>query len=348
MQRNSPWRPQRSALIAAIYLITLLIIGTIGFSLLSGSSLLDALYMTVTTITTVGYGEIVPLNAAGRIFAMLIILGGVGLVYYSLTALGAFLVLGDWQNRLRYRRRKHMIDHLKGHTIVCGYGRVGRHVVRELMREKMPYVIIEMDPEKAARLESQGHLVVSGNAADERRLQEAGIAHASHLIACASSDAENVFITLTAKGIRPDLHIVARANYEESIPKLMRAGADRVIEPYTISGRRMVSVITRPDVADFLDEVMHSEDLELWLEQIVVGEGSPLIGRPMSQSELSDAHGVVLLAYTDPATGKRMQPQSHKTFDRGMRLIVIGTEEKLHAFSELAHNRVHLRRRRRA
>ncbi len=346
MRRNSTWQPRRSALLAAIYLAVLLTVGTIGFSLLSGASLLDALYMTVTTITTVGYGEIIPLNNAGRIFAMFIILGGVGLVYYSLTALGAFLVLGDWQNELRARRRRSMIEHLKKHTIVCGYGRVGRHVVHELIREKMPYVIIEMDAEKAARLEAQGHLVVSGNAADERRLQEAGITQASHLIACASSDAENVFITLTARGMRPDLYIIARANYEESIPKLIRAGANRVVEPYTISGRRMVSVIIRPDVADFLDEVMHSEDLELWLEQITIGEGSPLIGQLMSQSELNDAHGIALLAYTDPATGKRMRLQSSAAFERGMRLIVIGTEEKLRAFNELARNHLHLRRRR--
>lgn len=229
-----------------------------------------------------------------------------------------------------------MLSRMKNHTIVCGYGRVGRHVATELKREGMSLVIIDKDPQRVKNAEQAGFLAIPGNAANESQLIAAGIQQARHLVAAVSSDAENVFIVLTARGLQPDLHIVARANYEDSEPKLVKAGANRVITPYSITGRRMVSLLVRPDVADFLDEVMHSSGLELFLEQVMIRPGSPLAGQTLWEVQLRSTTGVTVLACKPPSGGLITAPKPEMILQPQMLLIVLGTQDQLRALETMA------------
>ena len=329
-------QPARPLLAALLILLSLLIVGTAGYRYLEGMSVLDSLYMTVTTITTVGFGEVKPLSPAGRVFTMGLIFGGVGLAAFVANMILTAIVFGDLRGTLQVERRRQMLSRMKNHTIVCGYGRVGRHVATELKREGMSLVIIDKDPQRVKNAEQAGFLAIPGNAANESQLIAAGIQQARHLVAAVSSDAENVFIVLTARGLQPDLHIVARANYEDSEPKLVKAGANRVITPYSITGRRMVSLLVRPDVADFLDEVMHSSGLELFLEQVMIRPGSPLAGQTLWEVQLRSTTGVTVLACKPPSGGLITAPKPEMILQPQMLLIVLGTQDQLRALETMA------------
>ena len=277
-------------------LVVLPAIGVAGYHWLEGWSVLDALYMTVTTLSTVGFGEVHPLSPAGRIFTMGLIAGGGVFAAYALSNLAHFFFSGEWRAHWENKRRLHMLNQLSNHVIVCGYGRVGRNVVEELKAEGLPFVVLDLSADKTARVEESGHLAVHGDAAHESKLKEAGIDRARGLVAAAKSDAENVFIVLTARSLRPDLSIVARADVEESEPKLPRAGANRVILPYHITGRRLVTMLVRPHVADFLDEVSHARGLELLLEQVQVVSSSPLAGQTLADVQSRHQPDLTLLA----------------------------------------------------
>ena len=228
------------------------------------------------------------------------------------------------------------MNKLTNHIIVCGYGRVGRNVVAELQSEGLPYVVIDLMPEKIARAQEGGALTVLGDAAHESRLQEAGIAHARGLVAAAKSDAENVFIVLTARCLRPDLAIVARADLEESEPKLLRAGANRVILPYHLTGRRMVTMLLRPGVADFLDEVSHTGGLELLLEQVQITPGSPLTGLTLIEARQRHQIDVTVLACKRADGRWNTRPDGETTVQAGSQLIALGTLEQLQKLIALA------------
>ena len=317
-------------------LIVLPAIGVAGYRWIEGWPWLDALYMTVTTLATVGYGEIRPLSPAGRVFTMALIVGGGVFAAYALSNLAHMVFSGEWRAHWENKRRIRMLNELSNHVIVCGYGRVGRNVVEELKSEGLPFAIIDLNADKVAMLAEAGHLAVHGDAAHESKLKEAGIDRARGLVAAANSDAENVFIVLTARSLRPDLSIVARADVEESEPKLRRAGANRVILPYHITGRRLVTMLVRPHVADFLDEVSHTSGLELLLEQIQVAPGSPLAGQTLADVQSRHQIDLTLLACkqadgrwnTRPAAGTVVQP--------GSQLIALGTVEQLQKLIELA------------
>ena len=329
-------QPARPLLASLVILVALLAVGTAGYRLLEGMSPLDSLYMTVTTITTVGFGEVKPLSPAGRVFTMGLIFGGVGLAAFVANMILTAIVFGDLRGTLQMERRRQMLSRLTNHTIVCGYGRVGRNVTHELKREGLPLVVIDKDPQRVNSAQQAGFLAIQGNAANEAQLIEAGIRQARHLVTAVSSDAENVFIVLTARGLQPDLFIVARANYEESEPKLIKAGANRVITPYSISGRRMVSLLVRPDVADFLDEVMHSSGLELFLEQVTVHTGSPLAGQTLWEVQLRSTTGVTVLACKPAGGGLITAPRPEMILEPDMLLIVLGTQEQLRALAAMA------------
>lgn len=226
-----------------IGLIVLPLIGTAGYMLLEGMSLLDALYMTVITMSTVGFAEVKPLSPVGRLFTIGFIVSSVFLLAYALNIAAHYLFSGEWRKHWVEQKRNRMITKLSNHVIVCGYGRVGRHVVAELKSANIPFVIIDINAEKIRSLEEAGALCVLGDAAEEANLKQAGIERARGLIAAVKSDAENVFIVLTARSLRADIPIVARADQDESQAKLRRAGATQVILPYHITGRRMVDML---------------------------------------------------------------------------------------------------------
>jgi voltage-gated potassium channel len=317
---------------ALIVLLILLIIGTVGYQALEDMALIDALYMSVITISTVGFGEVKQLSQEGRLFTMFLIVGGGGVAAYSLSTAAEFFLSGEWRVHLERRRHYQLLNQLQDHTIVCGYGRMGRHVVNQIRAQGRDFVVIDTNKEKITYIQqSLNALAVHGDAADENNLHAAGIERASSLVAVANSDAENVFIVLTARSVRSDLLIVARANEDGTEGKLLRAGADRVILPYRISGRRIATLLVRPDVADFLDEVMHTSQLELLVDQVSLSENSAMAGQTLGKAELRTKFGVTVLACRLPGGALTTNISADTVLEPNAMLIVLGTPDQLQA-----------------
>lgn len=336
MEESVQRRAVRRLVFAAGSLTLLLIIGTAGYALIEGMSLVNSLYMAVITISTVGFGEINPLGPAGRLFTIGMIGAGAGLVAFTLSGAAEFVLSGEWQKYLEERRRQHMVEQLSDHTIICGYGRIGRHVADELHAQGLPFVVLDLDPVRVERVRHRGYLALQGNAANEETLLSVGVDRAGSLVSTANTDAENVFIVLTARSMRPDMVIVARANFDESEDKLLRAGATRVILPYRICGRRMAALISRPGVADFLDEVMHASGLELLIDQVMLVAGSPIAGETLGSANLRSRLGVTVLAVGRPGERVDISPGVQTVLAPGSMLIALGTRDQLQALAALA------------
>ncbi|MDT4959321.1 MAG: voltage-gated potassium channel [Pseudonocardiales bacterium] len=319
--------------VASVALLVVLAIGTIGYAIL-GFTVLDAVYQTVTTVTTVGFREVRPLSATGKIFTMVLILAGVGTALYALTQLLEAAVDGHLLQHMEARRMDRAIAGMDDHVIICGWGRVGRASAVHLSATGQRVVVVDRNPERLADLE---YPYVLGDIGDDEVLRKAGIGQARALVAALDTDADNVYVTLSARALRPDLVIIARARSDESTSKLLRAGADRVVNPQLIGGRRMAAFALAPDVADFLDVVMHDESLDFRIEQIEVGATSPLQGRTIGEVGLAETTGVVILALRpnpsaefvpNPSSGVRIEPHSI--------LIAIGTPAQLDALRKHA------------
>jgi voltage-gated potassium channel len=321
---------------AFLGLLSLLVIGTAGYRWLEGMNTVDALYMAVITVSTVGFGEVQELDAPGQLFTIILIVGGGGIAAYSLSTAAEFFLSGEWRVHMERRRRNKMVNRLVNHTIVCGYGRMGRHVVDELRAQNWPFIIIESKADIVTDLQAAGYLVIQGDAANEADLQAAGIEKAHSLVAVASTDADNVFIVLTARSLHPELVIIARANSDGSEEKLLRAGASRVLLPYRISGRRIVSLLVRPDVADFLDEVMHTNQLELLVDQIYLAPSSPLVGQSIGEAHLRSRLGITILACRLPHDRINTSPSAETVLQAGAQLIVLGTRDQIQSLLDVA------------
>ena len=313
-------------------LVAVLVAGTVGYWLL-GLSLLDAVYQSVTTVTTVGFRELGPPTASFKVFTSILVLAGVGSVLYALGVLLEALVEGRIRDQFGRRRMQRTVESLSNHVIVAGWGRVGKAIAAGLAPMGTAVVVIERDPE---RLATVGSLSVEGDATDDEVLREAGIERARALVAALDSDADNLYVTLSARQIRPDLFIVARARMDASESKLTRAGADRVVNPQAIGGARMAALVNQPHVADFLDVVMHDAGLEFRLEELTVSPTSVLAGQSLRQAHLRDASGALVLAMRDPAGRFRTNPVPDAVVEPGDVLIAIGTEAQLKDLGELA------------
>ena len=330
---------QNRFILAFVIFLVLILIGTSGYRWLEGMSFIEALYMTVITISTVGFGEVRTLSEMGRIFTIILILGGGGLAGFAVTVGADYIMSGKWQDYWEKRRHTRMLSELKNHVIVCGFGRVGRNVTDELKVEGVPFIVIDIDPEEAAQAQGHGCLAVVGNAANESMLHEVGIDKARALVAAVNSDAENVFITLTARSLQPDIYIVARANYEDSTPKLLRAGANHTIMPYHISGKRIATKLIRPSVADFLDEVVHAGGLEMILEEVYIESGSEFAGKTVAESQIRNQLGITILAcrVQEGDFDTRVGPET--ILQPGGVLIVLGTPKQLSEMMKFARAR---------
>ena len=254
----------------------MLVYGTVGYILIEGWDLLDAVYMTVITMTTVGYAEVHPLGASGRIFTISVIVLGVIGFFYTFGVLVELLSSGEWQRFRRARRLERQLEGLRDHVIVCGYGRTGRQVVRELQRAKASFIVVEWNPEGLKNVDADKvpHLV--GDASNEDVLEQARVRQARALVSAVDSDERNVYIVLTARSLNPELSIVSRSSYPETNAKLERAGADRVVSPYTLSGRRMAALALQPAVVDTFDVLSgQPSDSNLRVEELVVGQSAP-------------------------------------------------------------------------
>jgi voltage-gated potassium channel len=325
--------PIRRLLLGICVLVFIVAIGVIGYELIEGWSFIDALYMTIITITTVGFAEVHPLSLAGKIFSIFIIIGGVGSALYILTATVQSILEGQFGITMGRRRMKAKIAKLKGHFILCGYGRVGQEIARTFSEERASFVVIENNEERLAKAEKDSYPCLLADATSDEVLKQAGIERARGLVAALGSDADNTYITLSARGLRPDLFIEARGSSGEAEVKLKMAGADRVISPHVIGGHRMAMLALRPAVVDFIDTVTYRPGRELQLENVDVASGSALIGQTMKHVREQD--GITVLAMRKQSGKLMANPPGKEIIEDGDRLIVIGTKERLAALESI-------------
>ncbi len=326
----------RHPLLAVLSLLFLLIVlGTVGYMLIERWPLLDALYMTAITFSTIGYGEVQPLSAAGRIFTIGLIAIGVITASYTVSVSIDLFTSERFLADLRNRRRRRVLKNLSNHSIICGFGRMGSVLADELQTRGAEVVAIDMSHEVVEKCYQRGIPAIEGNAADDRILREAGIERASSLVAATKSDAENVFIILTAKSLNPGLRVISRSNSEASIPKLQKAGAETVISPYTIAGQRIAHLLTRPHVTNFLDGVLEFGGQQMRLEEFVVNPDSPLAGLTLRQARLK----VAILAVHQPGQPVYTHPNAETGLTPGAAVIAMGLDQELVKLGELMQGR---------
>jgi voltage-gated potassium channel len=303
--------------------------GTFGYSTFEDMPVFDAFYMTLITISTVGFGEIKPLSSVGRGITLVIIVMGISTLTYTLGQVLKIFVEGELIRILGRRKLENRIQAVKNHYIVCGYGRIGEIISHELAREAIPFVVIEQNPVKLGKLEKAGMLYLEMDATTEEALVRAGIGRARGLVTAVTSDADNVFITLTARGLRPELFILSRASEQKNEDKLKRAGATRVVCPYQIGGRRMAQQLTRPTVVDFIDTAMMERDMGLRMEEGVIGPDSPLAGRTLIESRLRHDYGVIVVAIKPQAGDMIFNPLPNQQLSVGDVIVLIGKQAEL-------------------
>ncbi|NJL93287.1 MAG: potassium channel protein [Anaerolineae bacterium] len=319
-----------------------IIFGTLGYTLLWGWPLVDALFMTMITVTTVGFGETRALDAGGRLFTMLLIGLSVTVVAYGVSSSVEFIASGAFFREVVAKRQQEMIAQMDQHFIVTGLGRVGQEVARALNSEGIPFIIVEPDPAAVEAGHGLGYSLLHGNATEDAVLEQAGIARARGLICATGDDATNVYIVLTARGLNPDLLIIARASNLGSENKLLRAGADRVISPYTLSGKRMANLALRPFVVDFLDMTGTAGKLEKALEEIVIEEGSLISNRTLGEVNLRQRAGALILGLYRVDGEVLTSPSADTLLEPGTRMIVLGTRDELNVTEALARNFIRL------
>jgi voltage-gated potassium channel len=317
--------------IALGLLAGVLAVGTVGYVLIEGASPWDAFYMTAITLTTVGYGEVFPLSRAGEVFTVVVLFAGLGILLFGLTDLARWVIEGEMRDAFGRRRRTRMLEKLSSHEIVCGWGRMGQAVVEELVREGRPFVVIERAPEKVARLHERGFPVVEGDAVAEDILKLAGVVRARGLVACLNDDAHNVYTVLTARSLNPELFIVARSGEAGADARLKRAGANKVVNPYHLGGLRLAHMLTKPAVVDFLDVSFDAEGGELQLEQLQLGEHTPISGATLAGADLRRRWGVAVVGVKRGGS-VIPNPEAELQLRPGDVLIVAGSRAALESF----------------
>ena len=328
--------PLRGPGLAVALLIVVLVGGTLGYVVIEGWSLWDALYMTVTTVTTVGFREVRPLSFSGQAFTVLLVLGGVGTALYAFSTVTNIIVEGGWHSFLRQRRINRMIEQLTDHFIVCGYGRIGSIIAEQFHRQRVPFVVIETDLERVQSAQAHGFAAVHADASDEEALKQVGIHRARGLIAAVGTDAENVYAILTARVLRPDLFIVGRAESEDSLRKLNRAGADRVISPYRIGAAQMAQTALRPAVVEFVEIATGTDNLELSIEQVAIGNGSSLADHSLVDADLRQRFGVIVVSIQRVDGKMEFNPPPEAVMHAGDQLVVMGPSSSLKALEGAA------------
>lgn len=317
--------------------IAILFIGVIGYGQLLHVSFIDALYMTVITISTVGYKEITVMTPEAKLFSIIIIFLGLSFVGYLFTNIATFLVDGNMNEIFQRRRLKNKMNTLTNHCILCGAGETGANVIRQFEKSKVPFIVIDNNRERVNELLKRDVMTLFGDATDEDILLEAGIMKARGMICSLSSDADNVFTVLTSRFLNKNLYIISRAIEDHSHEKLLRAGANRTISPNEIGGRRMAAIMLRPTVISFLDMITHVGDVVLDLEDVVIFAGSELIGKALKTAKIPDKTGLVILALQDKnASQMSFNPGPNEILKAGDSMIVLGTNEQVNKLKELA------------
>src|SRR5689334_17154092 len=278
---------RRSLLLIPLAIATTLIIGTIGFTLIEGYPVFDAFYMTLTTMTTVGYMEVHQLSRTGRIFNTFVIIFGTSTIFISIGAMTQFIIEMELGDAIGKRRNKRMIEKLKDHFIVCGFGRVGRGAAAELQHANVPFVVVDVNAERVERAMLAGMLAVVADSTHDETLRQVGIDRARGLVAALATDADNLFVLLSAKGLNPQIYVAARAAEEGAEEKMRRAGADAVFAPYAITGHRLAQSMLRPHVVQFLDFTTKDIGMDITIEQIQVADASEMVSKSIRDMQIS-------------------------------------------------------------
>ncbi|HEX2272640.1 MAG TPA: potassium channel protein [Acidimicrobiales bacterium] len=316
-----------------LLLLLALLYGTVGYQVIEGFSFLNALYMTVTTLTTIGFGEIEPLSSAGRVFTITLVAFGVVVVFDLIAQFTSLLASGRLSRTIERRAMQRQISRLSDHFVICAFGRVGRAATQELVRHGADVVVVEVQEALEDRLIEADVPYLIGDPSEESVLEEAGIRRARALLCAVDSDVVNVYITLSARALNPDLFIIARASRPESVEKLRRAGADRVVSPYAVSGVRMASQALQPAMLEFVDMVTVAPELRI--EELVVGKSSALATRTVREV-CAPYEGVMVLAVRSPEGELLIPPRADTVLDEGDLIIVVGPADALAGMAEAA------------
>ncbi len=308
--------------------------GTIGYSVVEGWSIFDSLYMTIITLTTVGYEEVHTLSRAGRYFTIILVLSGVGSMLYALGVGARVVIEGEIREILGRRQLTKKIENLKNHYIICGYGRMGKVICKEMVQNKAPFIIVEKDPDILTTI-PKDILSMQGDSTQDSVLNDAGIEKARGLISVLSTDADNLYVVLSARGLNPKLRIVARASEEGADKKLLRAGADKVISPYNLGGLRIAHTILKPAVVDFIEFATRSGNLELQMEEIKVKGDSHIVDRSFDECGLRKDLGIIIVAIKRESGEMEFNPTSTSVIKLGDTLVAMGETKQLEALEKL-------------
>jgi voltage-gated potassium channel len=319
---------RRRLVFTSLVVTVMILAGAAGFSFFERMNLLDSIYMSAQTVTTVGYGDLAPKTVGGRVFSVALMLTGVGTVLYALTVLAQAVIQSEIVEAYDLRRKFKEMEKLKDHYIVCGSGRVGHRIIRNLQRQDLPFVVIESDERHLAEFERDGTMFIVGDATSEENLIQAGVKRAKGLASCLADDAANVYVVLTARGLNAGIHIVARAVEEQAETTLIRAGANRVVAPTIIGSQSMARALLKPAIADFMDSIV-AETLDLVFEEVAIDETSPYDGKLLKDTNLLSELNLIVVAIRHKDGAISFSPIGETRIVSGDLLIVIGKAESV-------------------
>ncbi|MBC8182430.1 NAD-binding protein [candidate division KSB1 bacterium] len=320
-----------------VMLLIIILAGTLGYVFIEQWSLFNSFYMTVITIGTVGFHEVAEMSQDGRIFTVGLIIFGIGVGGYAIASLTSLIVEGHIRSLIRGKKMEKQIIQLKNHVVVCGYGKTGTEIIEELKKLKQQFVVIEKDEHKVEELKEHGQLVLFGDATEDEILEKAGVSNASGLIASLPHDADNVYVVLTAREMNPKLRIIARSIDDKSCKKLMRAGADKVVSPYSIAGRRMARLLLTPGIVDFLEVMVQSSELELKIEEVLLHKSSPFVNKQLRESNIkAETKGAMVIGIKKSDGKVIVNPPGDILLEQGITLYVIGNNAQVEKLSEMA------------
>ncbi len=326
----------RRVYVALGVLTAIVSLGTLGYMAIEGWGAFDSLYMTIITLTTVGYLEVHPLSVPGRAFTMVLALGGIFTFFYVAADFIRGIVSGEIAHLLGRQRMERQLAGLKNHMIVCGFGRMGRYVCQHFSAQELPFVLVERNGLLLEGFRMPFGIPLQGDATSEETLKRAGVERARALVTAAASDADNLYITMSARLLNDKLLIVARAEGEAAELKLTRAGASRVVSPYAIGGQRVAQAVLRPNVLDFIELATASEHMELQIEETAIAPGSPLAGRALKDSQLRQDLGIIIVAIKKQEGGMVYNPAPYVVIEGGDLLITLGHRQQLDRLEEMA------------
>jgi voltage-gated potassium channel len=321
--------------IALMIIVTLILAGTIGFHFIEGWNVLESFYTTVMTLTTIGYGDFAPKTQGGMLFTVLLVVFGVGTMLYTVGLVSQIMVEGRLTTLLGRGKMEKTIDKMKNHYIVCGCGRIGYLICRELAAEKVDFVVVDNNPEVIQKIGEEGFVYFRGDAIHDKCLIGAGIKRAKGIVCVLPSDAQNLYVILTAKELNPNIWILSRSEEEESEHRLLRAGANRVMSPYTLGGTRMAMAILRPAMLDFIEITTRRQSLELRMDELEICDGSPLIGKSLEDSEIRQRYGLIIVAVKKDSGKMIFNPVANYVIQTGDKLIALGEDENVSKFSQV-------------